>query len=80
MSMDWRAHIETRPRVMGGRPVIRGTRVTVEILLDWLVAGWTEEEILRNYPRVTSDDLRAVHAFSRELIGDGFFSLQHAAE
>jgi uncharacterized protein (DUF433 family) len=79
MSMDWREHIERKPEVMGGRPVIRGTRVTVELLLEWLAAGWTEEEILRNYPRVTVDDLRAVHAFAREIIAEGFYTLEPRA-
>ncbi|MCX8476483.1 MAG: DUF433 domain-containing protein [Sphingomonas sp.] len=77
--MDWRDHIETKPGVMGGRPVIRDTRVTVEILLEWLAAGWSEEEILRNYPRVTAADLRAVHAFARDIIADGLYSLEPRA-
>lgn len=77
--MDWRARIETKPNVMGGRPVIRGTRVTVEIILDWLAAGWSEDEILRNYPRVTAEDLRAVHAFAREIIAEGFYTLEPRA-
>jgi uncharacterized protein (DUF433 family) len=71
--MDWRAHIETKPGVMGGRPVIRGTRVTVEMLLQWMAAGWSEEDILRNYPRVARDDLRAVAAFAHDVIADGTF-------
>ncbi|MFN3387657.1 MAG: DUF433 domain-containing protein [Allosphingosinicella sp.] len=77
--MDWREHIETKPGVMGGRPVIKGTRVTVELLLDWLASGWSEDDILRNYPRVTPEDLRAVHAFARDIVADGFFSLEPRA-
>lgn len=77
--MDWRNHIETKAGVMGGRPVIKNTRVTVELLLEWLAAGWSEEEILRNYPRITPQDLRAVHAFAREIIAEGFFSIEPRA-
>jgi uncharacterized protein (DUF433 family) len=77
--MNWREHIETQAGVMGGRPVIKDTRVTVERLLDCLSAGWSENEIMRNYPRVTSEDLRAVHAFAKEIIADGFYSLEPRA-
>jgi uncharacterized protein (DUF433 family) len=77
--MDWRAHIEMVPSVMSGKPVIKGTRVTVEILLDWLAAGWSEDDLLRNYPRVTIDDLRAVHAFARDLVGEGFYTVASRA-
>ena len=73
--MNWRDHIETNPQVMGGKPVIKGTRVTVEIVLEWLATGWPEEEILRNYPRLTPQDLRAVFAFAREVVGEQFYSL-----
>jgi uncharacterized protein (DUF433 family) len=73
--MNWRDHIETRTEVMGGKPVIKGTRVTAEIILEWLASGWSEEEILRNYPRLTAEDLRAVFAFAREVVGEQFYSL-----
>jgi uncharacterized protein (DUF433 family) len=77
--MNWRDHIETRAEVMGGKPVIKGTRVTAEIVLEWLAAGWSEEEILRNYPRLTPEDLRAVFAFAREVVGEQFYSLSPQA-
>ncbi len=77
--MDWREHIETKPGVMGGKPVIKGTRITVEIILDWLAAGWTDAEIFENYPRMTPDDLRAIYAFSREIVGDQLFSIRKQA-
>lgn len=77
--MDWRDHIESKTGVLGGRPVIKGTRVTVELLLEWMAKGWSEDEILRNYPRVTAEDLRAIHAFARDVIAEGFFSLEPRA-
>ena len=73
--MDWREHIEVNPEVMGGKPVIRGTRITVEIILDWLAAGWTEAEIFANYPRLTADSLKAVFALSREIVTQQHFDL-----
>ena len=66
--MDWREHIHSDPDVMSGKPVIRGTRITVEIVLDWLAAGWSEAELFDNYPRLTAEGLKAVFAFSREVV------------
>lgn len=78
--MDWREHIETDPQVMGGKPVLKGTRITVEILLEWLAAGWSEEQLFANYPRLTPEGLKAVFAFSRELVSEQLYhSVSRAA-
>jgi uncharacterized protein (DUF433 family) len=71
--MDWREHIEIGPAIMGGKPVIKGTRITVEIILDWLAAGWTQSEIFENYPRLTPLGLQAIFAFSREIISEQLY-------
>ena len=73
--MDWREHIESRKDVMGGKPVIRGTRITVEVILDWLAAGWSEQEIFDNYPRLTPESLKAVFAFAREVVADRLYAV-----
>lgn len=73
--MDWREHIEVKPGVMGGKPVIKGTRITVEIILDWLAAGWSEQELFDNYPRLSPDSLKAVFALSRELMAHQHYDL-----
>ena len=73
--MNWRHYIEVDPQVMGGKPVIKGTRITVEIILDWLAAGWSESEIFENYPRLTPDALKAIFAFSREIVGEQLYDL-----
>ena len=73
--MNWREHIHSDPDIMGGKPVIRGTRITVEILLEWLAAGWTEAELFENYPRLTAEALKAVFAFSREIVSEQLYSL-----
>ena len=62
-------HIELDPETMLGKPVIRGTRITVEILLEKLSAGETFEEILLDYPRLTRDSLLAALAFARRVVG-----------
>ena len=72
--MDWREHIEFNPKVMGGKPVIRGTRITVEILLDWLAAGWSEQELFDNYPRLTPEALKAVFAFARSIVAEQLYA------
>lgn len=56
---DWRDRISINPKVCHGKPCIKGTRVMVSIILDYLTAGDSEEEILRQYPQLRSDDIRA---------------------
>ena len=56
--------IEVNPAVMMGKPVIRGTRVPVELILRKLAEGATEADLLGAYPRLTADDLRAALAYS----------------
>ena len=60
--------IEVDPDVMLGKPVIRGTRVPVEIILRKLSEGATEADLLDAYPRLTRDDIRAVLAYAAESI------------
>lgn len=66
--MNWKDRIDTDPEICGGRPRIKGTRLAVEFLLGLKAAGWTEAQILENYPHITDDDLRAVFAFVQALI------------
>lgn len=56
------------PAVLVGKPVVRGTRLSVEFLLDLLVVGWTEQQILANYPGLTVEDLRACWAYARDRV------------
>jgi uncharacterized protein (DUF433 family) len=60
-------HILIDPRVCGGKPVIRGTRIWVSLLLDFMVAGMTHEEILAEYPQLKEEHLRAAIAYAAEL-------------
>jgi uncharacterized protein (DUF433 family) len=57
-------HIEINPEVMLGKPVIRGTRIPVEIILRKLSEGATEADLLDAYPRITRDDIRAALAYA----------------
>ena len=60
--------IEINPDVMRGKPVIRGTRVTVELLLRKLSEGATEESLLESYPHLTRDDIKAAIAYAADTI------------
>ena len=72
MSGRWKAgpmpheRIEINPEVMFGKPVIRGTRVPVEIVLRKLGAGMTAEEIMADHPRLTLEDVRAAQTFAAD--------------
>ena len=54
--------VEINPRIMGGKPVIRGTRVPVELILRKLGAGLSTEDIVADHPHLTADDIRAAVA------------------
>jgi uncharacterized protein (DUF433 family) len=65
--------IELDPEIMVGKPVIRGTRITVEIVLAKIAAGCSIEKLLAEYPRLTRDDVLAAVAYARQAIGTDEF-------
>lgn len=75
--MDWREHIVTTPDTLFGKPRIKGSRIGVEFILELLASGWTEAQILENYPHLTPEDLRAVFAFVHDCLKDETF-IMHA--
>jgi uncharacterized protein (DUF433 family) len=60
--------IEISPQIMMGKPVIRGTRLTVEMILESLAAGETIENLLESYPRLTNDAVKAALSFGADLL------------
>lgn len=62
--------IEMNPEIMGGKPVIRGTRIPVETILRKLGAGMAPEAILSDHPRLIGDDIRAAQAFAADYLAD----------
>lgn len=68
---NWKEYIVSNPDVLLGKPSIKNTRLSVEFLLKLLANGWTEEQILSNYPRMSSDALKAVFAYVHECMQDG---------
>jgi uncharacterized protein (DUF433 family) len=57
--MNWEDRIEVNPKVLVGKPVIKGTRLAVEFIVELLANGWTEQQILENYPGLASEDIAA---------------------
>jgi uncharacterized protein (DUF433 family) len=62
--------IEINPKVMVGKPVIKGTRLTVELILRKLGAGMTEDQITADHPRLSREDIRAALAFAADYMRD----------
>jgi uncharacterized protein (DUF433 family) len=58
--MDWQDYIISDKSVLLGKPIIKGTRISVEFIIKLLASGWTVEEILENYPRLKKEHLIAV--------------------
>lgn len=64
--MDWKARITADPEILCGKPVIRGTRLSVEFILGLLGQNWTEADIKDNYPTVSHDDISACLLYAAE--------------
>lgn len=64
--MDWRSRITIEPGKRGGKPCIRGLRITVGDILEYLASGMSEDEILDDFPDLERDDIRAAVAFAAE--------------
>lgn len=66
--MDWQDRIEIRPEVVAGKPVIKGTRLAVEFIVELLGEGWTEQQIVGQYPGLTADDVRACLRYASHVL------------
>lgn len=62
--MDWQDRITLNPNILVGKPVIKGTRLAVEFIIDLFAQGWSVDEILRNYPGITVADIQACFAYA----------------
>ncbi len=66
--MGWRERIAIDPHILAGKPVIKGSRLAVEFILALLAQGWSEEEILRNYPGLAREDILACLQYAHEVV------------
>jgi len=64
--MDYRDRIAIEPAIRFGKPIVRGTRITVGDVLSYLASGMTEAEIIADFPQLTGDDIRACLGFAAE--------------
>jgi len=65
--MDWQNYITVDPAICHGRACIKGTRIMVSVVLDNLVAGLSPDEIIKSYPSLTPESIRAAMAYAAEL-------------
>ena len=68
--MRWHDYIHSDSSILAGKPVVRGTRLSVAFLFGLLAEGWTAQEILENYPQLSGEALRAMFAFAEECTRD----------
>ena len=68
--MTWEDRIAVDPKVLSGKPVIKGTRLAVEFVVGLLAQGWSEAEVLRNYPGITREDVLACLAYAQNRLQD----------
>ncbi len=68
--MEWKQYITTDAAVLVGKPIIAGTRLSVEFILDLISEGWSEKDILRNYPGITREQLLACVAYAKDLVSE----------
>jgi uncharacterized protein (DUF433 family) len=66
--MIWEDRIVVDPSVLVGKPVVKGTRLAVEFIIDLLALGWSEADILKNYPGLTTEDIRACLAYASAVL------------
>ena len=66
--IDYKERIIIDPGILVGKPIIKGTRLAVEFIIDLLANGWTKDEILRNYPGLTQEDIQSCLAYASQLL------------
>ena len=77
--MNWRDRIVTNPEICHRKACIRGTRITVSVVLDNLASGLGREEILKSYPSLTRQDIDASLAYAAELARESVIALPSTA-
>ncbi len=67
MQVDWKNHVVSTPDVLRGKPRIKGTRIPVSLILGYLAMGNTSEEIIREFPDLTKEQIAACLDYARDL-------------
>jgi uncharacterized protein (DUF433 family) len=69
--MNWKDYIVSDKEILLGKPIIKGTRLSVEHIISLLAQGWSEDQIFENYPRLTKESIQAVFLYLQDCIKDG---------
>lgn len=68
--MNWKEYIISDSDILIGKPIIKGTRLSVDFILDLLSNGWTDDQILQNYKSLTRASLQAIYSFALDCMRD----------
>lgn len=68
LHVDWRERIIIDPSILVGKPIVRGTRISVEFVIDLLARGWSDDEILLEYDHLRPEDIRACLLYARDIL------------
>lgn len=75
--MDWKDRIVATPDTLVGKPRIKDTRISVELIIGWLANGWSFEQILESYPNIAREDILAALAFAAEMLKEEEYIAVH---
>ena len=68
--MEWRQHIQRNPEVLLGKPIIKGTRISVELIMRKLAGGYSFEDVLKAYPHLTKEQIAAACEYAADVIAN----------
>jgi uncharacterized protein (DUF433 family) len=75
--MNWKDRIVATPDTLVGKPRIKNTRISVELIVGWLANGWSFEQILESYPNIEREDILAALAFAAEMLKEEEYIAVH---
>jgi len=73
--IEWQDYIHSDSEILLGKPVVKGTRLSVEFIFGLFAEGWTDQQIIENYPTLSKESLRSVFAFATECMREEFLYL-----
>ena len=68
MNHRWAKRIATNPDILAGKPIVAGTRISVELILDCMASGWSVDKVVEAYPHITPEDVSAALAFAADVM------------
>ncbi len=78
-NIDWKDYIQSTPDTLSGKPRFKGTRISVEFILDRLATGWSYADVLASYPALTLESIQAALAFVTEIFREEAFIYKNHA-